>query len=182
MTRPEPRPSPGFTLLELLLALSIAGLVAVSLFSSLSIAFRARRNAETALEPARQAGLAMQILREDLESALPPRGTLATSFYSTDATDTRGLDSDEVTFSAATPAPLHVTGTGDVKQVTLAVLTLRDSGQRVLVRRGPGHPRSPGRLAPGDAGPCRHAAALHPPPFDGPPRWGAWGFAPRRGR
>ena len=167
----------GFTLLELLLALSISGLVAVSLFTSMSIAFRARRAAHADLEPSRNAELAMQIVRENLESALPPRGTLASAFWSTDGVDGRGLDSDDVTFSAATPGPLHVSGTGDVKRVVLAVLKMQGTGEHVLVRRIYGNQLSPVLVDPDDEVLCRNVGSFNLRFFDGFLWWDTWDAA-----
>jgi type II secretory pathway pseudopilin PulG len=164
----------AFTLLELLLSLFIASVVAVTLFSSLSIAFRARRNTEAALAPARSAELAMQIVREDLESALPPRGTLAGTFYSNDLADDRGLDSDEVVFSAATPGPLHQSGTGDVKRVVVAVMKLEGTGEHVLVRRVYGNLLSPVVLDPDDEILCRNVGSFNLRFFDGTLWWDSW--------
>jgi type II secretion system protein J len=164
----------AFTLLELLLSLFIASAVAVTLFSSLSIAFRARRNTEASLAPARSAELAMQIVREDLESALPPRGTLAGSFYSNDGADDRGLDSDDVTFSAATPGPLHQSGTGDVKRVVVAVMKLEGTGEHVLVRRVYGNLLSPVLVDPDDEILCRHVGSFNLRFFDGTLWWDSW--------
>jgi len=66
----------AFTLLELLIAMAMLGIVAVSLFASVAVAFKARAAADRALEPSRTAHLAMEIIARDLTSALPPGGTL----------------------------------------------------------------------------------------------------------
>ena len=65
----------GFTLLELLVAMSMAAMVAGALYSALRIGFRAEANAEAAAEPVRTAELALGLLRPDFESALPPAAT-----------------------------------------------------------------------------------------------------------
>lgn len=62
----------GFTLLELLIALAVAGIIAVTLAASLRIAFRARASAEAAVGPVRTAELALAMLKADIESTLPP--------------------------------------------------------------------------------------------------------------
>jgi prepilin-type N-terminal cleavage/methylation domain-containing protein len=69
------RPGKGFTLLELLVAMSMAAMVAGALYSALRIGFRAEASAEAAAEPVRTAELALGLLRPDFESALPPSAT-----------------------------------------------------------------------------------------------------------
>lgn len=88
----------GFTLLELLVALTMAAIIAGSMYSALRTGFRARASAETALEPIRTAGLATSLLRVDFESALPARGTLAGPFVGVDSIGDGGLPSDTVEF------------------------------------------------------------------------------------
>lgn len=77
----------GFTLLELLVAMTITAIIAASLYSSLRIGFRAEAAAEAAVEPVRTAELAMGLLRPDLESAVTPSGELQGAFTGTDGTD-----------------------------------------------------------------------------------------------
>jgi prepilin-type N-terminal cleavage/methylation domain-containing protein len=88
----------GFTLMELLVALAMASIIAGSLYSALRIAFRARASAEASVEPIRTAELATALLRSDFESALPARGTLAGPFVGTDTTGDGGLPADTVSF------------------------------------------------------------------------------------
>ena len=91
----------GFTLLELLVALMMAGIVAGSLYSSLRIGFLARAAAEASLEPIRTAELATALLRADFESAMPAGDgveTIAGPFVAADATGAAGQAADTVDF------------------------------------------------------------------------------------
>jgi prepilin-type N-terminal cleavage/methylation domain-containing protein len=88
----------AFTLLELLVALAMAGIIAGSLYSALRIGFRARTSAEAGVEPVRTAELATALLRSDFESALPATGTLAGPFVGVDGTGDGGLAADTVEF------------------------------------------------------------------------------------
>jgi prepilin-type N-terminal cleavage/methylation domain-containing protein len=63
----------AFTLLELLVALAMAGIIAVALYSTLRIAFKADASARAAVEPVRTAELALSLLRSDIEGALPAK-------------------------------------------------------------------------------------------------------------
>ena len=70
----------GFTLLEVILALAMVSLVALSLYASLQTACKARERASLSIEPARAASVSMELFRQDVESALTPNGILAGPF------------------------------------------------------------------------------------------------------
>lgn len=108
----------AFTLLELIVALLIVGIIGAAIFSTLRTAFRATASAEEAVEPLQRAAVALDFLSRDLQSALPPAGipaggaatqhlaqSLAQSFVETEGQDDAGGASDEVSFFAAVDAP-----------------------------------------------------------------------------
>ncbi len=66
----------GFSLLELLVATSMAAVLILSCYAAFSVAFKARETALNSVGPARAGEAAMDILRRDFESALPPTGRL----------------------------------------------------------------------------------------------------------
>ena len=70
----------GFTLLELILAMGMISMLAMSLYGTLRIAFKARESAQNGIAPMRSANMALDLLGQDLESALPPTGLLAGAF------------------------------------------------------------------------------------------------------
>ncbi len=74
----------GFTLMEVLLSLSLVGMIAVALGSSLHIVHSARDSAERASETARSAHVALEEIARDLTNALPPTGILAGAFLGRD--------------------------------------------------------------------------------------------------
>jgi prepilin-type N-terminal cleavage/methylation domain-containing protein len=80
----------GFTLLELLLATAMISMLALSLYATLRIAFRARDSALNAVAPARSAQMAMGLLGRDIESALPPGGLLSGEFIGDVGTEVSG--------------------------------------------------------------------------------------------
>jgi prepilin-type N-terminal cleavage/methylation domain-containing protein len=88
----------GFTLLELLIAMTMAAIVAASLYSALRIGFRAESSAEAALEPIRTAELSMGLLRPDFESAVAPGGVLKGTFLGTDSAGDANTAADTVEF------------------------------------------------------------------------------------
>ena len=97
-----PRTVRGVTLLEMLVALALMGMLASALYMSLHIGFRANASAERALAPVRSATLALELMRRDLESALPPVGVLAGPFLGEEEVLSRtGEPSDMLAFYAA---------------------------------------------------------------------------------
>jgi len=91
----------AFTLLEVLVALALIGILAGVLYGALHAGFRAARRTEEALGPARAAFAALEIIRRDLVSAVPPGGVLAGPFVGADETgDSTGEPADEVSFYA----------------------------------------------------------------------------------
>lgn len=99
----------AFTLLELLVALAMSGIIAGSLYSALRIGFRARVSAEATVEPVRTAELATALLRADFESALPASGTFAGPFVAVDETGAGGMPADTVAFyTLGNPADAYV--------------------------------------------------------------------------
>ena len=94
-----PRQDKGFTLLELLVAMTLMVVVSSSLYTALHTGFRAYRSALTAVEPTSQAINAIELVKQDLQGVLPPESNgLAVSFIGEDATGLKGVDSDSVEF------------------------------------------------------------------------------------
>jgi len=67
-------------MLELLLAVTIMAMLALSLYTSMRVGLRARRTATEAVQPVRASTVAMDMICRDLESVMPPTGTLAGPF------------------------------------------------------------------------------------------------------
>ena len=117
--------------------------LAVSLFGALSVAFKAKRGAEASLEAIRDGEAAMELLRAEFESALPPRGFMADAFVGRAWMGGNGGRDDDVTFFSTADAPPSASLANalvppipsDIKQVELIVVTLQTTGERVLARR-----------------------------------------------
>lgn len=135
----------AFTLIELIVALSIVAIMAVSLYASVRIAFKAQSSAEAAVEPSRTAELAMEFLRQDIENAMPPAtttsgislatGKLAGNFVGSDGTDDRGHAGDDLNFYSTAEAGDHVSGNGEIKNIELLITTPANSVDHLLTRR-----------------------------------------------
>ncbi len=92
------RTSQGFTLLELLTAMSLMVVAAACLYSSLSIAFRAKQVAERTLRPMERAQAAMELIMQDLTGAAEPNTPLTGHFVGTNDHSGGGLPMDSVSF------------------------------------------------------------------------------------
>jgi prepilin-type N-terminal cleavage/methylation domain-containing protein len=157
----------AFTLLEMLFALGMMSVLAGSLYATLRTAFHARDKALGAVEPARRAELAIELMRPAIESALPPTGILAGAFTGTDATNDDGEDADSVVLHAlvAHGEPLG-TAPGIVK-VELGLDELDDGSGRALVRWTTANLLAPETPDPQEEVICRDVAALNLTYFDG---------------
>ena len=137
----------GFTMLELLVAMAMMGALAVSLYGTLRVAFRARDSATSAVAPVRAAQIAVDLIRTDLESALPPKpGGLAGPFRAQFGIETPNASTIQFHCAATDPGlpastPGNVTPaaaspfvSGGIRRVELSVAQLPD-GTMGLVRR-----------------------------------------------
>lgn len=66
------RPSRGFTLIELIMAMMMVVICASMLYASLHIAFKAKRSAEASVTPVRSVGAAMDMISRDFDSVMLP--------------------------------------------------------------------------------------------------------------
>jgi prepilin-type N-terminal cleavage/methylation domain-containing protein len=118
----------GFSLLELLIALSMASMLMLALYTAMRVTLKARDAATAAVDPVRSATIAMDLIQQDFEAVPPPAPSdtstniLFGPFYGEHQAGGRG-DNDNVEFCSIGADPID----GDVTQ---------DNGQSpVLVRR-----------------------------------------------
>jgi prepilin-type N-terminal cleavage/methylation domain-containing protein len=128
----------GFTLLELILAMSLVAIVSLSLYASMRVAFNAKRSAQAAVAPVRGGAIAADLVCKDLESVPPPNGILAGPFIGTyQAGAVAGTELDVLDFYSvgedATPARQTMPMQEGIRHIELAVRT--DVDPPVLVRR-----------------------------------------------
>jgi len=167
-----PAPRRAFSLLELLVALAIVAIIAASLFACMRVAFKARDTGEAAVEPPRTAEMALSILQQDLESALPPgsaTGSLVSEFVGQDGQDGGG-DADGLAFCAAVPGGTGGPGDSDIKRVEYSVVadTAADGTvDHVLLRRVISNPLGQADAAIVEEVVCRGVAGFNVRYFDG---------------
>ncbi len=127
---------PAFTFLELVLAMAMVSMLALSLYASLRIGFKAKDTALAAIGPVRATQIAASLIERDLESALPPTGILAGPFYGALSADGSATTS-MVEFYCVGQGPEHPdpTGQGGIRRITIGVTTLPDGTPNALVRQ-----------------------------------------------
>ena len=146
--RPRRGRARGFTLLELVIAMGMIAILALSLYASMRVAFRAKSSADAAVADVRTIEVAMEFVRADLLNVLPARDpdattfTLAAAFLGTNRQGGGG-EADHVEFyttaeTGSRPADVRdgVQVEGDIKRVELTVETpASGNGRPALVRR-----------------------------------------------
>jgi type II secretory pathway pseudopilin PulG len=178
----------AFTLVELLLASATMLVIAGAVYSSMRLAFKARDRALAAVGPARSAEIAMDAVRRDIESALPPRGLLQGAFLGKLGTETP--DTGAVEFYAMGPRPrigqtaeshnraqrgasesqrLDATTFGGVQRVDLLVARPQNdpNGDPALIRRVTRNLLSPTDPTPDEEIVCRNVTEFSVRYFDG---------------
>ncbi|MEK7996539.1 MAG: type II secretion system protein GspJ [Planctomycetota bacterium] len=88
----------AFTLLELLVAMTLMVVTAACLYTALYTGFRAKRSASLAVEPTALAINAIELMKQDIYGVLPVGGTLAGAFLGTDGRGLDGVDMDSLEF------------------------------------------------------------------------------------
>jgi type II secretion system protein J len=125
----------GFTLIELILAITISVVLAWTLYSAMYSALHARKSAEAAVEPTRAGAIAADLMRQDFDNVPPPTGILAGPFEGVHSAGQGGADSDDVQFyTVGTDEPADGSPLEDgIRKVELTIST--DYNPPALVRR-----------------------------------------------
>lgn len=111
----------GFSLLEVLLALAIVGLVLAAVGPALVGALRAQRQAQRLLDPLAGEQAALALLRDDLAAAPRPNGSLGIAFTATTGQIGRWR-ADGLSFLGCGSPPIH----------PAVAARSPDAGQRVI--------------------------------------------------
>jgi general secretion pathway protein J len=163
------RQSAGFTLLELLVAMSLMVVVAGSLYTALHVGFKARRSAMAAVEPTAQAINAIELLKQDIVGVIPVDGVLAESFIGTSSRSSTGEDADYVVFYTTQVYADEDELVGGVGKIELVLEedTDEDRENYRLVRKITRNLLSPRDIDPEEQVLCRNVTALKLRYFDG---------------
>lgn len=165
----------GFTLLELILAMAITCMLAMTLYATLRTAFKAQASATSAVESLRSVQVALQMVDRDLSCALPPTGILAGAFYG--IPQGSGTDpSDTVEFYAITTGvddPNDPTRADGMRRIDITLEAAPD-GTMSLIRRVQRNLTSLEDLPPDEEILCRNVTSLTYRYFDGTQWTDSW--------
>jgi hypothetical protein len=121
----------------------MVAILAGSMFATMRIAFNEQKSATLAVEPSRTVDLAMEFIRQDLETALPPHDPsqytsqyqyLAGAFQGQNTGGSSGNDADLIFFSTGDMRQ-HQSGNGEIKQIELTTDVPQGATQKCLVRK-----------------------------------------------
>ncbi|MFK7788964.1 MAG: type II secretion system protein GspJ [Phycisphaeraceae bacterium] len=129
------RHAAGFTLLELILAVTVTAIVSAALFTSMSGAFKARQQIEDHLS-GREAGRSvLATLRMDLQCVPPAGGRVSGVFIGEDASGMMDADADVVTYVTANPNLKTDQDLADLRQVELRLLNSGEDPDHYVLAR-----------------------------------------------
>lgn len=162
----------GFTLLELVLSMGMIAMMALTLYTSLSVAFKARGSMEAQTLSVREASVVMDLLQQDFQSVLKPNGIMAGSFVGY-AMGTSGAEADSVTFcSLGSDAGVDSPFADGMRKIELTLTT--DGNTPVLVRRVQRNLLAPSVKTPQDEILSRNVTAFSVQYFDGSSWYTEW--------
>ncbi|MFH1716302.1 MAG: GspJ family type II secretion system protein [Planctomycetota bacterium] len=159
----------AFTLLELLVAMSLMVVTAACLYTALYTGFKARRSALSAVEPTALAINAVELLKQDIYGVLPPGGVLAGAFLGTDSTGVKGVDADSLEFYTTQVYADNDHPVGGLGKIELVLEedTDEDRTNYRLMRRVTTNLLSPRAVDPEEQVLCRNVTSLNLRYFDG---------------
>ena len=158
----------GFTLMELSLAMGMMAMLALTLYMSLSIALKARDSAYANIGPVRAATVAADLIRQDLESVLPPSGNLAGPFIGYMDSSLPGGRSDNVEYFCVGNDSARIVDSPlaeGIRKVDLLVRT--DVKPPVLVRQVYRNLLAQAEMPPEEEVLCRNVKSFSLRYFDG---------------
>jgi len=159
----------AFTLLELLVAMTLMVVTAACLYSALYTGFRAHRSASSAVQPTSLAINAIELLKQDICGVLPPSGVLAGAFLGTDSIGVKGVDADSLEFYTThiyADQDHPVGGLGKIELVLEEDTDYNRTNYR-LVRRVTTNLLAPRAIDPEEQVLCRNVMSLNLRYFDG---------------
>ncbi len=163
----------AFTLLELLVAMTLMVITAACLYTALYTGFRAKRSASSAVEPTALAINAIELIKQDACGILPVGGTLAGTFLGTDAQGLNGVDADSLEFYTTHIYAADDDLVGGLGKIELVLEQDSDedsgSGGRTcrLIRKVTTNLLSPRTIEPQEQVLCRNVRSLNLRYYDG---------------
>ncbi len=157
----------GFSLLELLVAMSMMIVVSSCLYGSLKMGFEAKRTALAAVEPDSTALQVLELIKDDLRGTLPPTGTFANSFVATDSHLGQDEDTDSLIFFTTNVFGGKTTLPAGMSKVELMLEDNEQGYNYRLVRKVTTNLLSPKDVEPEEQVLCRSVKSLNFRFYDG---------------
>jgi type II secretion system protein J len=164
----------GFTLLELIVAIALMDLIALTLYSSMNIAFKTKQNTLAALEPYQSVTPIFEIIRKDLASVMNPDGILAGVFVGENVSFANLQDADTLSFYSAAYQPKENEIASNVIHVQYGLETDYERNQVVLKRFTTQNILSPTAIEPDEEVIGRNIAGFDIQYYDGTAWLDAW--------
>ena len=164
----------GFTLLELILAMAMMSMLAVSLYGTLRVAFKARDSATSGIAPMRSANVALDLLGQDLESALPPTGVLAGAFLAQHLGDVQNSQDTIEFYCIGTSDSLDPPNVAAFRKLDIGLEPSPDGKGYLLVRRITNNLLSPQEVTPNEEILCRKVRSFSLRYYDGQSWYEDW--------
>lgn len=125
----------GFTLLELILAMTVTAVVSAVLFTSLSGSFKTRKNAEDHLAGRAMARHVIAILRKDWLSIPSAGGRISGVFIGEDESGMNNADADTLTYITSNQELASDQDLADLRQVDLRLLRSNEDPDYYVLTR-----------------------------------------------
>jgi type II secretion system protein J len=170
----------AFTLLELLVAMTLMVVTAACLYTALYTGFKAERSASSAVEPTALAINAIELMKQDIYGVLPVGGTLAGAFLGTDAKGLDGADTDSLEFYTTHIYADDDQPVGGLGKIELALEqdtdanTVHDRQSYRLIRKVTTNLLSPKTIEPQEQVLCRNVRSLNLRYYNGDGWLDAW--------
>ncbi len=164
----------GFTLLELILAMGMISMLAVSLYAMLRVAFKARESATSGIAPMRSSNIALDLLGEDLESALPPTGVLAGAFLGQHLGDVQSSQDTVEFYCIGSGDGVDPPNSAGFRKIDLGLEPSPDGRGNMLVRRITNNLLSPQEIQPQEEILCRNVRSFGIQYYDGTQWYPEW--------
>jgi type II secretion system protein J len=164
----------GFTLLELILAMAMISMLAVSLYGTLRVAFKARDSATSGIAPMRSANVALDLMGQDLESALPPTGLLAGAFLAQHLGDVQNSQDTIEFYCIGTSDSLEPPNSAAFRKIDIGLEPSPDGRGYLLIRRITNNLLSPQEVTPDEEILCRNVRSFSLRYYDGTQWYEEW--------
>lgn len=119
--RRENRNNDAFTLLEMIAAIVLIAALIGAMYTSLFAGYRARVAAERRIKPARDASMALSLIKADMDAVMRPRGVLAAEFIGEYTRDEFGIESHRLIIHTASNIPSGDSPACDIRRVEYAL-------------------------------------------------------------